>query len=124
EEALVQVGAMKVTVPVADLGRWQEEEAGKPDRERRGGYTVQKEGSVSPQIDLRGQTLDEALQAVEKFLDDALWAGLSRVTVIHGRGTGRLQEGLRRYFQEQPLVKSWRRGLPNEGGDGVTILEL
>lgn len=122
-EALVQVGAMRVQLPQKELRRWEGASPG-PSLPARAGYTVQKEMGIHPEINLLGKTVDEALPLVDKLLDDALWAGLGQVTLIHGKGTGKLKEGLRAYLQEHPLVRSMRGGAAGEGSSGVTVVVL
>ena len=73
---------------------------------------------------MQGETLDEAVMDVDKYLDDAYMAGLREVTIIHGRGTGVLKDGLRQIFRRHKHVASYRKGAYNEGGDGVTIVTL
>ncbi|MPM75169.1 Endonuclease MutS2 [bioreactor metagenome] len=73
---------------------------------------------------MRGQTLDEAIMATDKFLDDAFIAQLNKVWVIHGKGTGVLRAGVRDYLKSHPQVKSYTFAPFNEGGDGVTVVEL
>lgn len=123
DQALVQVGALRVQLPQSELRRW-EGPAAPPEAPLRGGYTVRKECTVRPEINLHGRTVEEALPLVDKLLDDALWAGLGQVTVIHGKGTGRLKEGLREYLRGHPLVRSLRGGVAGEGGGGVTVVQL
>ncbi|WP_022846943.1 endonuclease MutS2 [Desulfurobacterium sp. TC5-1] len=77
-----------------------------------------------PEIKLLGMRGDEALDAVEKFLDDARLAGFHRVKIVHGHGTGILKRLVRTYLKDSPYVKSFRGGRIEEGGDGVTIVEL
>ncbi len=123
EEVLVQVGPMRVQLPRQELCRWHgREKEEKPARP--GGYTVSKDVDVRSEMDLRGFTVEEALPAVDKYLDDAAWAGLTRVTLIHGKGTGKLKAGLRAYLKEHRLVRTFRGGAPAEGGEGVTVVEL
>ncbi len=124
EEALVQVGTMRVHLTQKELRRWQDRPAVAPPPPLRSSYTVQKESEIRPEINLQGKTVEEAIPLVDKLLDDALWAGLGRVTVIHGKGTGKLKEGLRHYLQEHPLVKSLRSGVAGEGGSGVTVVVI
>ena len=68
--------------------------------------------------------LEEAIEAAEKSLDQAVVAGAARLRLIHGHGTGRLRDGLRDHFRRHPSVARMRKGERNEGGDGATILEL
>ncbi|WP_457568150.1 endonuclease MutS2 [Desulfurobacterium sp.] len=77
-----------------------------------------------PEIKLLGMRGDEALDAVEKFLDNARLAGFNRVKIVHGHGTGILKRLVRTYLKDSPYVKSFRSGKIEEGGDGVTIVEL
>ncbi|MCL6454421.1 MAG: endonuclease MutS2 [Alicyclobacillus sp.] len=76
------------------------------------------------QLDIRGETVEESLPRIDKYLDDALVQGLERVTIVHGKGTGALRDGVRRYLEKHPRVKSWARGGPGEGGDGATVVTL
>lgn len=76
------------------------------------------------QLDVRGNTVDEAIPQVDRYLDQASLNGLTRVTVIHGKGTGALRDGLRRHFAHHPHVHTWAPGGPGDGGDGVTVVEL
>ena len=75
-------------------------------------------------LDLRGARVEEALSALEQYLEDASLAGLAKVTVIHGLGTGALRDAVRSDSSVHPLVKSVRAGERGEGGDGVTVVEL
>lgn len=76
------------------------------------------------EVHLRQLTVDEALLKLDKYLNDALLAGLYRVRVVHGKGTGTLRQVVRRQLAKHPLVKSYRPGVYGEGGAGVTIVEL
>jgi DNA mismatch repair protein MutS2 len=73
---------------------------------------------------LVGSTVDDALGRAEKFIDDALLADEKQLRIVHGRGTGRLRDALRAFFKEHALVASVRAGADDEGGDGVTFVEL
>jgi DNA mismatch repair protein MutS2 len=68
--------------------------------------------------------VDEALEALARYLDDASLAGLERVTIVHGLGTGALRDAVREAATDHPLVGSVRAGERGEGGDGVTIVDL
>ncbi len=76
------------------------------------------------EIDLRGMTGDEAIESVQRVLDDALVAGLHRIDIIHGKGTGALRKRVSDFLKGYPHVKSFRLGEWNEGGSGVTVVEL
>jgi DNA mismatch repair protein MutS2 len=79
---------------------------------------------ISPQLDLRGERLEAALEQLSTYLDTALLAGLDSVAIIHGSGTGALRRGVRDALAEHPRVRSVRSGRREEGGDGTTVAEL
>ena len=79
---------------------------------------------VTDEIHLRHLTVDEALLKLDKYLNDALMAGLYQVRVIHGKGAGTLRQVVHRQLAKHPLVKSYRAGGYGEGGLGVTMVEL
>ncbi len=80
--------------------------------------------TVASSLDLRGARVDEALDALGRYLDDASLAGLDQVLIIHGLGTGALRDAVRTQAAGHPLVKSFRAGERGEGGDGATIVRL
>jgi DNA mismatch repair protein MutS2 len=124
DDLVLQVGIMKMTVPMADCRM-----VAQPTRESRT-YRRTKPSKISPvtsvarQIDVRGTTVDEAVEVIDKFLDEALLAGLNEVLVIHGKGTGALRHGLREYLKQHPSVKHIAIAEMNEGGDGATTVKL
>jgi DNA mismatch repair protein MutS2 len=79
---------------------------------------------VASSLDLRGARVEEALDALGRYLDDAALAGLERVTIIHGLGTGALRDAVRSEAAGHPHVKDVRPGERGEGGDGATVLTL
>jgi DNA mismatch repair protein MutS2 len=79
---------------------------------------------VPPEIELRGQTVDEALPTIEQYIDDAFRAGLPWARIVHGKGTGTLRREVRRLLSSHPLVKSYEEAPLHEGGEGVTIAHL
>jgi DNA mismatch repair protein MutS2 len=83
-----------------------------------------KKSNVSPILDLRGNRAEEAFDKVDKYLDDAALTGLESVSIIHGKGTGVLREVVTDLLSEHPHVASFRFGDQNEGGLGVTVVEL
>jgi DNA mismatch repair protein MutS2 len=80
--------------------------------------------SVASSLDLRGARVEEALELLERYVEDASLAGLDRVTIVHGLGTGALRDAVRSAAARHPLVRSLRAGERGEGGDGATIVEL
>jgi len=119
----VSAGGLQVDADLADLEVLQ----GSADRDIRdqvGVIKVQKALSVPTQLDLRGMTVDEALDLIDKFLDDAALAEHEHVVLLHGKGTGALREGIRRHLRQLPVVKDFRDAPLNEGGDGVTVVKL
>ena len=83
-----------------------------------------KSMSVSPEINLLGKTVDEAIAALDKYLDDAYIAHVSPVRIVHGKGTGALRSGIHQYLRRQKHIKSFRLGAFGEGDAGVTIVEF
>jgi DNA mismatch repair protein MutS2 len=79
---------------------------------------------AAEQIEVRGQTLDEALPRIEKFLDDGFRAGVPRLRVVHGKGTGKMRNAVRQMLTRHPLVKGFEFASPQEGGEGVTVVEM
>jgi DNA mismatch repair protein MutS2 len=88
------------------------------------GLRLERARSVASSLDLRGARVDEALEALGRYLDDAALAGLEQVLIIHGLGTGALRDAVRADAASHPLVKSVRAGERGEGGDGATIIRL
>lgn len=123
--AQVQVGIMKITAKAENLSLVKEQEIDTPKA-----YTPKKTGtslrrdSVKNEIDLRGMMLEEALDAVDKFLDECSVAGLNTVSIIHGKGTGVLRSGIQSMLRKHPHIKTFRLGRYGEGENGVTIAEL
>ena len=76
------------------------------------------------ELRLRHLTVDEALPKVQEFLHDAYSSGFRQVRIIHGKGTGMLRETIRRELKKHPIVKSYRAGAYDGGGEGVTVVEF
>ncbi|OLD48311.1 MAG: hypothetical protein AUI83_13430 [Armatimonadetes bacterium 13_1_40CM_3_65_7] len=79
---------------------------------------------VPTSLSLRGMTVDEAIPILDKYLDEAFVAGLRRVTIVHGKGTGALRKAVHDFLKNHPHVKSYRLGEKGEGETGATIVEL
>ena len=88
------------------------------------GLRLERARSVASSLDLRGARVEEALEALGRYLDDASLAGLGSVTIIHGMGTGALRDAVRDAAGAHPLVRSARPGERGEGGDGATIVSF
>ena len=85
---------------------------------------LERARGIASSLDLRGARVDEAIEALDRYLDDAALAGLDQVVVIHGLGTGALRDAVRAHAGSHPLVKEARPGQRGEGGDGATIVRL
>lgn len=120
---MVQAGIMKINVNIKNL-KVAEEVQEKPKKTGNVKVSSIKARNVATQIDLRGQTLDEALMNVDKYLDDAYLGSLPQVTIIHGKGTGVLRAGIMQLLKSHSHVKSYRSGGYGEGGIGATIVEI
>ena len=77
-----------------------------------------------PEVDLHRLTVEEALARLDELLYSAYSAGYLWVRVVHGKGTGALRLAVRRELSKHSLVKGFRAGLPSEGGEGATVVEL
>lgn len=122
-EALIQAGIMKINVHVSNL-KLVDEQAAEIQKVGSGQIGISKAMNVSTQTDIRGMNVDEAVQVLEKFLDDAAIAGLAEVTIVHGKGTGVLRAGVHQFLKRSGFVKSFRLGKYGEGESGVTIVTL
>ncbi len=139
KRASLDAGGMRVSVSVEDLepatdGHWSAPVDGSSGSAPRrstpdsgsgiGALRLSKARSVASSLDLRGARVDEALDALARYLDDASLAGLDQVVIIHGLGTGALRDAVRAEIGGHALVRSFRAGERGEGGDGATILKL
>lgn len=123
----VQMGILRSQVPISDLEIIEEVNPYAPKsfkRTSKGKLKMSKSLSVSPEINLLGKTVDEAVAELDKYLDDALLSHLNTVRVVHGKGTGALRKGIHEFLRRQKHVKSYRLGEFGEGDAGVTIVEL
>lgn len=123
----VQAGIIKMDVHISNL-KLAEDKKGAETAEKyirtRSSGVGSKTRSVSTEIDVRGQNLEEAIMNVEKYIDDCCMAAVSPVTIIHGKGTGILRSGIQDMLKRHRYVKSYRNGKYGEGENGVTVVEL
>lgn len=124
-EAVVQLGIMKMKVRKDDLELIASAKQQAPEKQRSGANVKRTRGEhVRSELDLRGENLEEAIMEVDRFLDEALLGNLNLVYIIHGKGTGVLRAGIQEFLKRHKHVKSYRNGAFNEGGMGVTVAEL
>lgn len=124
-EVMVQAGIMKLSVKLKDLRRVPEEQSErKGEKTGAGNLMVGKARDIKNELDLRGMTVDEALQETEKYLDDAYLSGIPQAYIIHGKGTGALRAAIGDLVRSHRFIKSARIGGYHEGGIGVTVVEF
>ena len=120
--AVVLFGSVRMKVPVSNL------RPGSKKRKQTASATrhayLDRSEQIARDLDLRGMTGDEALPLIDKFIDDAFLSGLKRIDIIHGKGTGALRKKVIEFLAEHKRVASFRPGEWNEGGLGVTIVEI
>lgn len=127
KDVMVQIGMMKIKVPLKELSLETYIEPTAPRKTMRNVSSNVKAGksmNIKSEIDCRGQTVDEGLGNIDKYIDDAYLSGLKQVTIIHGKGTGALRSAVQTYLKTNPHVKAFRYGVFGEGEMGVTIAEL
>ena len=122
---LVQAGIIKTRVDIKNLRllKSQNKPAASQFPSRR---NVPSRMDVRPEteVDVRGETAFDAVNIVDKAIDNAVLSGVSKITIIHGKGTGVLRREINQYLKSNKAVKSHRLGVFGEGEDGVTIVEL
>lgn len=124
-EAVVQLGIMKMKVRKDDMELIASAKQQAPEKQRSGANVKRtRSENVRSELDLRGENLEEAIMEVDRFLDEALLGNLTLVYIIHGKGTGVLRSGIQEFLKRHKHVKSYRNGAFNEGGMGVTVAEL
>ncbi|MBQ2767115.1 MAG: endonuclease MutS2 [Clostridia bacterium] len=122
----VQVGAVTTRTKLQNLKLIEtaEESEAKFRKQSESNYRTSISRSFRDEIDLRGQTGEDAWFMVDKYLDEANVAGIKSVRLIHGKGTGALRQALQRFLRGDPRVGAFRLGRYGEGDSGVTIVEL
>ncbi len=122
-DAEVQVGNLRMKMRAVQLEKAAAPAESKPAVERNA-VRVSAPSDVPSELHLRGLTADEAVLKLDEYLDDAYMAGLPKVRVVHGKGTGALRKAVRETLEGHPLVAGFRGGDRYEGEDGVTVVEL
>ncbi|MCL1791721.1 MAG: endonuclease MutS2 [Peptococcaceae bacterium] len=125
-EVVVQAGILKITLPLDKVALGGDLKGRKS--EARGGSSLtsqlSKAATVRREVDLRGKLVDEAVEVLDKYMDDAVLAGIHVISVIHGKGTGALRAAVQSFLKGHPRVAAFRLGEAGEGDSGVTIIEL
>lgn len=114
----VQMGIIKMKVGKDEVKRRKKEKQKRTVSRRIGKSPVKRE------LDLRGERYEEAIQKLDRYLDQVILSNYNEVEIIHGKGTGALQKGVQQFLKSHSKVKSFRGGMPSEGGFGVTIVEM
>jgi DNA mismatch repair protein MutS2 len=123
-KAQVQVGAMRMTVPYANLRRVAESRPVESGTTALAQRRMQMRSTLSAEIMLLGMRAEQALTALDEYMNDACMAGISPLRIVHGKGTGALKKAVWDYLQTHPHVGGFRLGEDGEGGGGVTVVQL
>lgn len=123
-EAEVQMGSMRFRVGVDNIERLSKRQAAAQPQPSVVLPRYEDRPEVASQLDIRGWRVEQALEELDTYLNDAMMSGMSSVRIVHGKGTGALRAAIREQLAHHPLVKSFASAPPQEGGDGVTIAKL
>ncbi|WP_052807265.1 endonuclease MutS2 [Risungbinella massiliensis] len=121
KEFQVQIGVLKMKLKANQL---EKRETPKQQTKQPKATFVRSNQDVSPELDLRGKMVEEAIQEIDQYLDHSVLAGYKQIHLIHGKGTGALRTGVQNFLRRHRSVKSYRLGAIGEGGSGVTVVEL
>lgn len=124
KELTVQVGGLRTIVKMSACTFVTRKKTKKNTKVHVGTSIAQKTAEIRPEIDVRGMTVFEAEAVLGKFIDDAVFTGLSKILVIHGKGTGALRQGLQDYLKQHRSVLRVSFADISEGGTGATVVEL
>lgn len=123
-EVQVQIGSMKTNIKVSNLEVLKKDSTKTKTSYSKVSSNKLKAKTASTEINVIGQTVDEAIFVIDKFLDDAALSHIHVVRIVHGKGTGKLREGIHQFLRKHPHVNSFRMGTFGEGEMGVTVVEL
>ncbi|MGV3243709.1 endonuclease MutS2 [Staphylococcus sp. 11262D007BW] len=119
DEAVVQMGIIKMKLPLKDLEK-KEKTKTKPSKM----VTRSNRSPIKMELDLRGYRYDEAMVELDQYLDQAVLSNYEEVYIIHGKGTGALQKGVQQHLKRHKNIAEFRMGTPGEGGFGVTVAKI
>ncbi len=120
----VKLGSLRARINVKQIERVEERDTAQETRDTGDYRAASPVSRVSPEMDLRGLSVDEALLLIDQRLDDAARSGVSELRIIHGKGTGTLRRAVRDMLKRHALVRSHASAEPRQGGDGVTVVEI
>lgn len=129
-EVRVQIGALTTNVKLSDLlllnasKKSSSKPSGSAHKHSNVTFSNNKAQNVASEINVIGLTVDQALPIVDKYLDDCYMANLETARIVHGKGTGRLRDGIHSFLKKNPHVKSYRMGTYGEGEMGVTVVSF
>lgn len=125
-DLFVQMGILRSQVNMNDLEIINEpkDSASAKKTSGAGKIKMQKTATISPELNLIGLTVDEALIELDKYLDDAYLSKIPQVRIVHGKGTGALRNAVHSQLKKTKFVKSFRLGVYGEGENGVTIVDF
>ena len=109
------MGIIKMKLPIEDLEKTKRKR--KPSKM----VTRQNRQTIKTELDLRGYRYEEAVSELDQYIDQAVLDNYEQVYIIHGKGTGALQKAVQNHLNKHKSVKSYRGGMPSEGGFGVTV---
>jgi DNA mismatch repair protein MutS2 len=124
KRAVVSLGDMRVTVKTKHLVKIKPPKDGRAPLVRRAGAMVAKKSNVSLELSVKGFRVEQALPQVQRFIDDAILAGMPEVRILHGKGTGALREAIREYLATLPEVRRTEDAPVDQGGAGWTVVHL
>ncbi len=128
EEVEVQIGVLRIRARLGDIvrkGYSEEEQENQGEQQKKSRIRLpDTQASPGAELDMRGQRVDEGLDALDRYLERAYLAGLPFVRIIHGKGTGRLRDSVRQALGQNPNVDRFESGGRTEGGDGVTVVHF
>jgi DNA mismatch repair protein MutS2 len=125
-EAEVQIGSLRVRAKLADLARNTDQQAAAAQPQIKTGQPVSMARTKSPglELNLRGKLVEDGLEELDRYLEQAYSSGLLFVRIIHGKGTGRMRDAVRAALKESPYVNSFEEPKDSEGGAGVTVATM
>lgn len=124
EKVLVASGNLKLWTKEDNLMLLEKKKSSKPQKSKVTGISSGLERTASLEIDMRGMASDEGIIELDRFINNAIMAGIGSITIIHGKGTGVLRTAVHKFLRNHKMIKSFRLGTFGEGESGVTIAEI